>query len=106
MRRQVRSFSRSNWFCRKSLRAMAERVWWGERERERARPRVMAMALMREWSSSMTVEKVSGPDGERVEEVRRKGVSWSSGGRVEEVSFGSSEWEFVIILKMSPDGKC
>lgn len=45
----------------------------------------MAAALMREWSSSMTVVNVRGGCGERVAEVRRKGVIWRDSGRADGV---------------------
>lgn len=57
----------------------------------------MMAALMREWSSSMTVEKVSGAWGLRVAEVRRKGVDLRSEGRVEwEGGGGGSLAVFIV----------
>ena len=53
----------------------------GNRDFARLLPRAIATALMREWSSSITVVKERGGEGERVEVVRMKGVLREEGRR-------------------------
>lgn len=57
-------------------------------------------ALMREWSSSMAVEKVRGA---RVAEVRRKGVSLRSEGRVSWEG-GGAECAGLVVVMTGPVG--